>query len=62
MSNSLDPVDAWQNVVPDLVPNYLQRLSADDTGSENVRAGWVSNLLFLIIILLEFNICEIQHM
>ena len=31
MSNSLDPDQARQNVGPDLGPNCLQRLSADDT-------------------------------
>ena len=33
MSNSLDPDQARQNVGPDMHPNCLQRLSADDTGS-----------------------------
>ena len=28
-SNSLEPDQARQNVEPDLVPSYLQRLSAD---------------------------------
>ena len=32
MSNSLDSDPAWQNVMPDLGPTLLQRLSADDTG------------------------------
>ena len=31
VSNSLDPDQAGQNVGPDLGPNCLQRLSADDT-------------------------------
>ena len=31
MSNGLDPDQARQNVGPDLGPNRLQRLSADDT-------------------------------
>ena len=31
VSNSLDPDQARQNVGPDLGPNCLQRLSADDT-------------------------------
>ena len=31
MSNSLDPDEACCYVVPDLGPNCLQRLSADDT-------------------------------
>ena len=32
VSNSLDPDQARRFVGPDLVPNYLQRLSADNTG------------------------------
>ena len=32
MSNSLDPDQAQQFVGPDLGPNCLRRLSADDTG------------------------------
>ena len=31
MSYSLDPDQARHNIMPDLVPNCLQRLSADDT-------------------------------
>ena len=31
MTNNLDPDQARQNVGPDLDPNCLQRLSADDT-------------------------------
>ena len=30
MSNSLDPDQAQSSVGPDLVPNYMQRLSEDD--------------------------------
>ena len=37
MSNSLDPDRARQNVGPDLVPNCLQRLSADDTSRQRVH-------------------------
>ena len=32
--HSLDPDQAGQNVEPDLGPNCLQRLSADDTHSQ----------------------------
>ena len=35
LSNSLDPDQARQFVRPDLGPNCLQRLSADDTGKQN---------------------------
>ena len=34
VSNSLDPDQARHFVGPDLGPNCLQRLSADDTGSD----------------------------
>ena len=36
MSNSLDPDQARHYVGPDLDPNCLQRLSADDTSSQRV--------------------------
>ena len=44
MSNSLDPDQARQNVGPDLVPDCLQRLSADDTGRERVNVINQSNV------------------
>ena len=37
VSNSLDPDQALQNVGPDLGPNCLQRLSADDTSKQGVN-------------------------
>ena len=37
MSNSLDPDQAGRFVGPDLGPNCLPRLSADDTGSQRVN-------------------------
>ena len=37
MSNSSDPDQDRQNVGPDLDPNCLQRLSADDTSRERVN-------------------------
>ena len=36
MSNSLDPDQALHYVRPDLGPNCLQRLSADDTGNKDL--------------------------
>ena len=36
MLNSLDPDQARQNVGPDLGPNGLQRLSADNTSRQRV--------------------------
>ena len=38
MSNSLDPDQARRFVGPDLGPNCLPRLSADDTGRQRVKA------------------------
>ena len=37
MSNSLDPCQARRGVGPDLVPNCLQKLSADDTSRFRVK-------------------------
>ena len=37
MSNILDPDQARQLVGPDLGPNCLQRLSADDTSRQKVN-------------------------
>ena len=37
MSNSLDPDQARGLVGPDLGPNCLPRLSADDTGRQRVK-------------------------
>ena len=37
VSNSLDPDQALQNVRPDLDPNFLQGLSADDTSRLRVK-------------------------
>ena len=34
MSNSLDPNQAQHTVGPDLVPNCLQKLSAEDTSGQ----------------------------
>ena len=37
VSNSFDPDQARHLVWPDLGPNYLQRLSADDTSRQSVN-------------------------
>ena len=37
MSNNLDSDQAGQNVQPDLDPNRLQRLSADDSSRQRVN-------------------------
>ena len=39
MSNSLDPDQARRIVGPDLGPNCLPRLSADNTGTQRVNDG-----------------------
>ena len=47
MSNSLDPDQAHRLVGPDLGPNCLPRLSADDTGRQRVKL--VSNLIIAFV-------------
>ena len=46
MSNRLDPDQAQHNVRPDLGPNCLQRLSADDKMSYTaaIQSGLISKL------------------
>ena len=39
LSNSLDSDQAQQFIGPDLGPNCLPRLSADDTGRQRVKAS-----------------------
>ena len=63
VSNSLDPDQAGQNVGPDLGPNCLQRLSADNTIWQ--RVGVYKNYLSLHLNhchwnLLNMSICFIQ--
>ena len=41
MSNSLESVQTRHFVGPDLGPNCLQRLSADDTSRQRVQVGMV---------------------
>ena len=45
MSNSLDPDQAQHFVGPDLGPTCLQRLSADDTSSQRVKAFVLKSFL-----------------
>ena len=47
MSNSLDSDQARQIVGPDLGPNCLPRLSADDTGSQRVKEADKSSPTYL---------------
>ena len=47
MSNSLDPVQERQNVVPDLGLNCFQRLSADNTSRQRVWMHVIN--LFLLL-------------
>ena len=53
MSNTLDPDQARQFVGPDLGPNCLPRLSADDTGRQRVLNTWLLYTLnpFLVWVL-----------
>ena len=44
MSNSLDPDQARRFVGPDLGPNCLPRLSADDTGRQRVKDCKIAEL------------------
>ena len=46
MSNSLDPYQARRLVGPDLGPNCLSRLSADDTGRQRVKTATHRKVLF----------------
>ena len=46
MSNSLDPDQARQIVEPDLGPNCLPRLSADDTGRQRVKEPSENTLFY----------------
>ena len=47
VSNSLDPDQARQNVGPDLGPNCMQRLSADDTGRQKAMRNISEPLTFI---------------
>ena len=49
MSSSLDPDQARQDVGPDLGPNCLQRLSADDTCRQKVNSSLIVNSLVWIL-------------
>ena len=57
MSNSLDPDQARRFVGPDLGPNCLPRLSADDTGRQRVKQEVQHNLLLLSC----FAMCDLVH-
>ena len=46
VSNSLDPAEARSFVGPDLGPNCLQRLSADNTNTSLVGKELTSELVF----------------
>ena len=45
VSNSLDPDQDRRNVGPDLDPNCLKRLSADDTSRQRVKSNCISGSL-----------------
>ena len=46
MSNSLDPDQARRFVRPDLGPNYLPRLSADDTDRQRIKGSARQSMAF----------------
>ena len=48
MSNSLDPDQAQHFVGPDLGPNCLQRLSADNAGRQKVNMIYIGSILINI--------------
>ena len=58
MSNSLDPDQARRFVGPDLGPNCLPRLSADDTGRPRVNMN-NSHLFFEDLFSLAFKECSV---
>ena len=47
VSNSLDPVQAQRFVGPELSPNWLQRLSADDTSRQRITIISVYIVVFI---------------
>ena len=54
MSNSLEPDQVWLSVGPDLGPNCLQKLSADNTSMQGVKMNSTSfkvsvQILYIII-------------
>ena len=57
MSNSLDPDQARQTVGPDLGPNYLQRLSADDISRQ--RVIYCLNTILILTVLFFKNYIRI---
>ena len=58
MSNSLDPDQARQNVVPDLGPNCLQRLSTDNTCRKRVYMFYADNPVFVLCVIQGWLKCE----
>ena len=54
MSNSLDPDQAQRIVGPDLGPNCLPRLSADDTGRQRILKNYTE--AGCIVLHLEYNL------
>ena len=56
MSNSLDPDQAQQNVGPELGPNCLQRLSADNTSKQKVKTVFYKEKQIFCLFELMLNI------
>ena len=55
MSNSTDPDQAQHFVIPDLGPNYLQKLSADDTIRQRVKAAQIGLHAYVDILKTYFS-------
>ena len=60
MSNSLGPDQAGQFVGPDLGPNCLPRLSADDTGKQRVNSVCSMSLCFCFEVLIKLNPIQVN--
>ena len=61
MSNSLNPDQARRFFGPDLGPNCLPRLAADDTGRQRVKAKSMSIITvrsFIVFVLHHISIDE----
>ena len=59
MSNSLDPDQARLFVGPDLGPNCLQRLSADNIGRQKANIIYIDSLSFASILINIYTIVYI---
>ena len=60
VSNSLGTDQAWHSVWSDLVPNFLQKLSADDTRRQRVNIKLLSRFQTLDYVIPTFILNYIQ--